>query len=95
MLRGYSGYNTAWALHLLQALFPQGMAAPALVTVFFGANDAVLKGRSRCITLVSVQFRSESSPGSHTGSRAWGDALLSAVGSPRGSAPAAHTGFRA
>ena len=52
MLRGYSGYNTAWALHMLRAIFPAGMAAPALVSVFFGANDAVLKGRSRCPALL-------------------------------------------
>ncbi len=47
MLRGYSGYNTAWALYLLPKVFPEGMRPPALVTVFFGANDAVLKGRIR------------------------------------------------
>ena len=47
MLRGYSGYNTAWALHLLAKVFSEGMRPPALVTVFFGANDAVLKGRIR------------------------------------------------
>jgi lysophospholipase L1-like esterase len=41
-LRGYSGYNTRWALPLLPDLFPSGATAPALVTVFFGANDANL-----------------------------------------------------
>ena len=44
--RGYSGYNTRWALQLLDKLFPpaaEGVAtAPCLVTVFFGANDAAL-----------------------------------------------------
>lgn len=46
--RGYSGYNTRWALQLLGKLFPpaaEGVAtstAPCLVTVFFGANDAAL-----------------------------------------------------
>ncbi|EOD32398.1 hypothetical protein EMIHUDRAFT_72070 [Emiliania huxleyi CCMP1516] len=42
-LRGYSGYNTRWALHLLPHLFPSGGRpedTPALVVVFLGANDA-------------------------------------------------------
>ena len=38
--RGYSGYNSAEALHLLPAVFPGAAEAPALVTVFLGANDA-------------------------------------------------------
>lgn len=43
VLRGYSGYNIAWAQHLVQKVFPQDAAIkPALVTVFFGANDAAL-----------------------------------------------------
>ncbi|KAL1496831.1 hypothetical protein AB1Y20_014417 [Prymnesium parvum] len=41
-LRGYSGYTSRWALHLLPALFPPSRAAPALVTVCLGANDACL-----------------------------------------------------
>ncbi|CAI5476660.1 unnamed protein product [Closterium sp. Yama58-4] len=48
VLRGYSGYNTRWALFLLPKLFPKGdtsIPPPALVTVFFGANDAALPGR--------------------------------------------------
>ena len=56
MLRGYSGYNTAWALHLLPKIFPEGMRPPALVTVFFGANDAVLKGRIRCVRRPSMHL---------------------------------------
>ena len=40
-LRGYSGYNTRWALRVLPRVFPAGQgAAPALVTVMLGANDA-------------------------------------------------------
>mmetsp|Transcript_23876 Transcript_23876/g.52157 ORF Transcript_23876/g.52157 Transcript_23876/m.52157 type:complete len:293 (-) Transcript_23876:194-1072(-) len=44
ILRGYSGYNTRWALNILPDLFPadQDFSAPDLVTVFLGANDAVL-----------------------------------------------------
>ncbi|CAI5955861.1 unnamed protein product, partial [Closterium sp. NIES-64] len=59
VLRGYSGYNTRWALFLLPKLFPKvrilkvrilkgdtSIPPPALVTVFFGANDAALPGRT-------------------------------------------------
>ncbi|PSC75981.1 GDSL esterase lipase [Micractinium conductrix] len=54
--RGYSGYNTRWALHLLPHIFPlpptNAAAAaaapppPRLVTVWFGANDAALPDRA-------------------------------------------------
>ncbi|KAI3454485.1 hypothetical protein Pfo_011148 [Paulownia fortunei] len=45
VLRGYGGYNTRWALFLLQHLFPLGSATPPVaVTIFFGANDAALLG---------------------------------------------------
>ena len=39
-LRGYSGYNTRWAMQLLPHLFSPSRTAPALVTIFFGTNDA-------------------------------------------------------
>ena len=55
VLRGYSGYNSAWALYLLPTIFPADMTAPSLVTVFFGANDAVLKGRSRYTDVPRVE----------------------------------------
>lgn len=48
MLRGYSGYNTRWALKVLERAFPgrdDGGEAPLAVTVFFGANDACLPDR--------------------------------------------------
>lgn len=46
VLRGYSGYNTRWALFLLHKIFPSGQSdSPLLVTVFFGANDAALSDR--------------------------------------------------
>lgn len=39
--RGHGGYNSRWSLHLFDRLFaPFAAAPPALVTVFFGANDA-------------------------------------------------------
>ncbi|KAL8032485.1 hypothetical protein ABFX02_13G099100 [Erythranthe guttata] len=51
VLRGYSGYNTRWALKVKEKVFPPpqqsggGDAPPAAVTVFFGANDASLPDR--------------------------------------------------
>ncbi|GMP72246.1 hypothetical protein CsSME_00030347 [Camellia sinensis var. sinensis] len=53
VLRGYSGYNTRWALKVVEKVFPPeteegsggGAAAPVAVTVFFGANDACLPDR--------------------------------------------------
>ena len=40
--RGYSGYNTRWALAALERTFASCGRKPMLVTVFFGANDASL-----------------------------------------------------
>ncbi|XP_047312131.1 GDSL esterase/lipase At5g45920-like [Impatiens glandulifera] len=47
VLRGYSGYNTRWALHVLEKIFPEETinGDPLAVTLFFGANDASLQGR--------------------------------------------------
>ncbi|KAJ4846869.1 hypothetical protein Tsubulata_011873 [Turnera subulata] len=51
VLRGYSGYNTRWALLVADKVFPpaegdsHGGGAPLAVTVFFGANDACLPDR--------------------------------------------------
>ncbi|KAI3456182.1 hypothetical protein Pfo_012845 [Paulownia fortunei] len=47
MLRGYSGYNTRWALKVKEKVFPppESGDAPLAVTVFFGANDACLPDR--------------------------------------------------
>ncbi|XP_050257081.1 GDSL esterase/lipase At5g62930 [Quercus robur] len=45
--RGYGGYNTRWALFLLHHLFPlDSTKPPAAATVFFGANDAAILGRT-------------------------------------------------
>mmetsp|Transcript_16470 Transcript_16470/g.32197 ORF Transcript_16470/g.32197 Transcript_16470/m.32197 type:complete len:266 (+) Transcript_16470:29-826(+) len=38
--RGFSGYNTDWALYTLSEIFGENDATPALATIFFGANDA-------------------------------------------------------
>ncbi|KAK3282006.1 hypothetical protein CYMTET_10238 [Cymbomonas tetramitiformis] len=43
-LRGYSGYNTRWALQLLAHTFPEEVVPADLTTVFFGANDANIPG---------------------------------------------------
>ncbi|XP_010529187.1 PREDICTED: GDSL esterase/lipase At5g45920 [Tarenaya hassleriana] len=49
VLRGYSGYNTRWALKVAEKVFPTaecgGESPPVAVTVFFGANDACLPER--------------------------------------------------
>ncbi|KAL5725111.1 hypothetical protein ACHQM5_008291 [Ranunculus cassubicifolius] len=47
LVRGYGGYNTRWALFLLHHLFPPSCEKPAVAaTIFFGANDAALLGRT-------------------------------------------------
>lgn len=52
VLRGYSGYNTRWALKVLERVFPGSHGvdggtgtAPIALTVFFGANDACVPDR--------------------------------------------------
>ncbi|KAK4749662.1 hypothetical protein SAY87_027111 [Trapa incisa] len=47
VVRGYGGYNTRWALFLLHHVFPLDSSKPPVATtIFFGANDAALSGRS-------------------------------------------------
>ncbi|CAH1419179.1 unnamed protein product [Lactuca virosa] len=47
VVRGYGGYNTRWALFLLNHIFPLDSTTPPIATtVFFGANDAALLGRT-------------------------------------------------
>ncbi|XP_039143375.1 GDSL esterase/lipase At5g62930-like isoform X1 [Dioscorea cayenensis subsp. rotundata] len=47
LVRGYGGYNTRWALFLLNSLFPPNcLTPPAAATIFFGANDAAILGRT-------------------------------------------------
>ncbi|EGG09914.1 uncharacterized protein MELLADRAFT_71168 [Melampsora larici-populina 98AG31] len=49
--RGYSGYNTIWALQVAKRLYPcqessgRVFAKKKLVTIWLGANDAVLQNR--------------------------------------------------
>lgn len=45
--RGYSGFNTRWALPLVDHIFPNKdyKNQVKLVTIFFGANDAALADR--------------------------------------------------
>ncbi|ESW27431.1 hypothetical protein PHAVU_003G201200 [Phaseolus vulgaris] len=47
LVRGYGGYNTRWAMFLLHHLFPLDSTTPPIATtIFFGANDAALIGRT-------------------------------------------------
>ncbi|XP_010277729.1 PREDICTED: GDSL esterase/lipase At5g45920-like [Nelumbo nucifera] len=63
VLRGYSGYNTRWALHVAERVFPAateaegggGREAPLAVAVFFGANDASLSDRSSAFQHVPLE----------------------------------------
>jgi lysophospholipase L1-like esterase len=44
--RGYSGYNSRWALSVVDHIFPANLTGKIeLATVFFGANDAALSDR--------------------------------------------------
>lgn len=59
VLRGYSGYNTRWALKVIERVFPVEMdvgdgCVPLAVTVFFGANDASLPDRSSAFQHVPI-----------------------------------------
>ncbi|XP_044495768.1 GDSL esterase/lipase At5g45920-like [Mangifera indica] len=59
VLRGYSGYNTRWALKVIDSVFSaekdgDGDGAPAAVTVFFGANDACIPDRCSAFQHVPV-----------------------------------------
>ncbi|KAG0152191.1 hypothetical protein CROQUDRAFT_650270 [Cronartium quercuum f. sp. fusiforme G11] len=55
--RGYSGYNTAWCLEVAKKLYParapKGYKFPKkrLVTIWLGANDAVLRNRPQHIDI--------------------------------------------
>ena len=84
--RGYSGYNTRWASHLLHSIFPPDQHQIQLVTLFWGANDAALPDRHRCIirhTQTMVQTKhiafltvSSSCGTTHALGDAWRDAEL-------------------
>ncbi|XP_058761864.1 GDSL esterase/lipase At5g45920-like [Vicia villosa] len=46
VVRGYTGYNTRWALKVLERVFPPSQeTAPVALTVLFGANDSCLPYR--------------------------------------------------
>ncbi|KNC47493.1 GDSL esterase/lipase [Thecamonas trahens ATCC 50062] len=57
--RGFSGYNTEWAVRTLDKVFPVkhapqaasawGLYSSAVVTVFFGANDASTPGSRQAV----------------------------------------------
>lgn len=62
VLRGYSGYNTRWALKVAEKVFTAvkggggggDEGAPIAVTVFFGANDACLPDRCSAFQHVPI-----------------------------------------
>lgn len=61
IVRGYGGYNTRWALFLMDRIFPlECMTPPTVVTIFFGANDAALLGRTNERQHVPVEEYKES-----------------------------------
>ncbi|KAL8261048.1 hypothetical protein R6Q59_025097 [Mikania micrantha] len=56
VVRGYGGYTTRWALFLLHHIFPLGSASlPVAATIFFGANDAALPGRTSASQHVPIE----------------------------------------
>ncbi|CAH1440209.1 unnamed protein product [Lactuca virosa] len=64
VLRGFSGYNTRWAMKVLDKVFPAEMnvgngRAPLAVTVFFGANDACLPDRCSAFQHVPIDEYSQ------------------------------------
>ncbi|KAH9453988.1 hypothetical protein MJO28_007001 [Puccinia striiformis f. sp. tritici] len=52
--RGFSGYNTTWALHVAKTIFPahgtQPLPRKRIVTIWFGANDAVIPPKPQMVT---------------------------------------------
>lgn len=53
--RGFSGYNTEHAVPLLPLLYPRPSPRVALLTVFFGANDACLPGNAQHVPLATYK----------------------------------------
>ena len=54
--RGFGGYNTRWARHVLPKLFPEGEDAPHfLVTCWFGANDAAAESEKPHVPLAEYE----------------------------------------
>jgi len=56
--RGFSGYNTRFAVTMLERLFPvQALreSPPLFVTIFFGANDAAIEGFSQHVPIAEYR----------------------------------------
>lgn len=53
--RGFSGYNTRWALPVLQHLVQSEWGDVQLTIIFFGANDAARPDRSSAVQCVPVE----------------------------------------
>lgn len=52
-IRGFSGYNTRWACHILPQVLEQcsGKGAVRVVVIFFGSNDAVIDSEGQHVPL--------------------------------------------
>lgn len=52
-IRGFSGYNTRYACHLLPRILSQcgGIGSVRVVVIFFGANDAVITSEAQHVPL--------------------------------------------
>ena len=57
MNRGFSGYNSKWGLEIVREVVVQ--ERPDLVFIFFGANDAVVKGALQHVPLKDFQSNTE------------------------------------
>lgn len=52
--RGFSGYNTSWALHIFPRIvagLPGGIGNVKVALIFFGANDACVEEQGQCVPL--------------------------------------------
>lgn len=87
VLRGYSGYNTEWALQVAPSVLPPkgtpgAPAPPAAVVVAFGANDAALPDRGSARQHVPVARYGENVRALVAAARAAGAATVVVVAPP-------------
>jgi hypothetical protein len=79
VLRGLSGYNTRWALKVLERAMEgaaTGGADPAAVTVFFGANDASLPDQQQAHQHVPLEEYQANLRAICAYFKVWGHAVL-------------------
>lgn len=54
LVRGFSGYNSRWGLHVfprIVASLPGGIGNVKVALIFFGANDACVEEQGQCVPL--------------------------------------------